>query len=212
MEGTLYHPLDADTTQPQDLVSIPSELTTTPDDPGGATVSTCLRVLWECCHLFGRLYCHALGIIRRLRVQITELRCQAHYWQAQHQRAVQREANLKEDKQRLQARIRDLKRRLFGRKSETSSTQPKAKAALPTDASKPRRGRGQQAGSKGHGRRSHDHLPAEDESCTLPGEQRCCPYCQEPFEEISGTADGDILEVEVRSHRRRYHRQRYRRH
>jgi hypothetical protein len=29
--------------------------------------------------------------------------------------------------------------------------------------------------------------------------------------EILGTADGDILEIEVKAHRRRYHRQRYRR-
>jgi len=169
-----------------------------------------LGVLWQCYSKLGKIFLLAVG---RLRQQVVELRCQANYWQAQHQRAVQREADLTEENQYLRAQIRELERRLFGRKSETSSsTQRQTQAAFPPDPSKPHRGRGQQAGGTGHGRRDHDHLPTEHESCTLSQEQRCCPHCQEPFEEIVGTADGNILEVEVRAYRRRYHRQRYRRH
>jgi len=126
---------------------------------------------------------------------------------------VQREAELKDEKQYLHAEIRGLKQRLFGRKAETSSAaDPKSQAAI--SGKQPdgqRRRRGHQPGAKGHGRRNHNHLPAKDEPCILPEDQRCCPYCQEPFEEIPGTADGDILECEVRGYRRRYHRQRYRR-
>ena len=62
------------------------------------------------------------------------------------------------------------------------------------------------------GRVASDHLPTVEEPCVLPEAQRSCPVCHEPFEEIPGTAEGSILEVDVRAYRRRYHRQRYRRH
>ncbi len=42
------------------------------------------------------------------RVELIELRQQAHYWQAQHARAVQREAALKTEVQQLQATIGEL--------------------------------------------------------------------------------------------------------
>ena len=214
MDGTLCYPLDASATQQRSLAPITLGSAATNHHNGDDdSDSARLGVLWQCYGLLARLYWLALDVIRQLRLQVIDLRCQSNYWQAQHQRAVQREADLDEEKQYHLAQIRDLKRRLFGRKTETSSSsQAQAKTAFPSDESKPRRRRGQQSGSKGHGRRDHGHLPAEPESCTLPPEQRCCPYCQEPLEEIPGTADGDILEVEVRAHRRCYHRQRYRRH
>jgi len=173
-----------------------------------------LAVFGQCYELLLRLLFLALDTLWQARREITELRCQAHYWEAQHRRAVQREAELKDEKQHLHAEIRELKQRLFGRKAETSSAaDPKSPAAISGKQSDgQRRRRGHQPGTKGHGRRNHDHLPTKDEPCILPEDQRCCPYCQEPFEEIPGTADGDILEIEVRAYRRRYHRQRYRRH
>jgi transposase len=167
-----------------------------------------LALLWHCFCQLALLFWLAVHTIRYLQQQLLELRCQANYWRAQHQRAVQREAALAAQVRHLQAEIRELKKRLFGRKSETSSTQ--SKPSQNTDNSKPR-SRGQQRGSSGHGRRNHDHLPATDEPRELPEQQRCCPDCGQPYEEIPGTADGDILEIEVRAHRRRYRRKRYRR-
>lgn len=168
-----------------------------------------LTLLWRCFCKLSVLFFFAVIRSRERRLQITELRLQANYWQAQHQRAVQREAHLKQEVLSLQAQIRELKRRLYGRKSETASAnKPDAKATPNHGAKRPR---GQQRGSKGHGRRHHDHLPPEHEYCTLPLDQRCCPCCGEPFVEIPGTADGDIFEIDVKAHRRRYHRQRYRR-
>jgi hypothetical protein len=148
-----------------------------------------------------------LALCRRLRLQVIELRLQANYWRAQHQRAVQREAALAEQVQLLQGELRELKRRFYGRKSESSSST----TPISNNKNNKTRKRGQQPGSKGHGRRNHDHLTTIQEDCTLPKDQQCCPGCGEPFEEIPGTAAGDILEIEVRAHRRRYHRQRYRR-
>jgi transposase len=166
--------------------------------------------LWQVLGFLGMLLLLALEALEVLRRQVVELRCQAHYWRAQHERAVQREADLKDRALILQAEIRELERRLYGRKSETSSaTKPDLSTRPPANAK--RRSRGQQQGSKGHGRRQHDHLPTKHEDCLLADEQKCCSCCGQLFEEIPGTADGDILEIDVRAHRRRYHRQRYRR-
>jgi hypothetical protein len=150
-----------------------------------------------------------LAALKALHRQVIDLRCQANYWRAQHERARGREDDLKETVQLLQGEIRELKRRLFASKSETSSsTQPTNGATAPPP--KKKRRRGQQPGSKGHGRRKHDHLPTRDEACTLPADQTRCSCCGTPYEEIPGTADGEILEIEVRAHRRRYQRHRYR--
>lgn len=184
------------------------------DDSSRDSEPDLLALLWRrCCQLVWLLWLAVIAL-RRLRGQVVELRQQAHYWRTQHQRAVQREVKLAEQIHHLNGEIRDLKRRLFGRKSETSSsTKPPSKAAVPPNPNdqRPRRSRGQQPGSKGHGRRNHDQLPTTDEACVLPMEQCCCAACGQPFEEIPGSADGDILEIDVRAHRRRYHRQRYRR-
>ena len=169
------------------------------------------------CGLLALLLGIAVRVIRRLRFELIELRLegiglrqQAHYWQAQHRRAVERETTLEQQIQTLQAEIREWKRRIFGRKTETTSATEPPPANPPVTPPKPRP-RGQQPHSKGHGRRNHQHLPAREEICELPEEQRCCPRCRQPFDEIAGTNDGTILEIEVKAHRRVYHRKRYRR-
>ncbi len=168
-----------------------------------------LALLWYCCCCLAMLSWWALEALRQLRLQVIELRQQAHYWRAQHQRALQRLAEAAEHIQRLQAEIRAWEQRVFGRKSETSAaTQPQGQ---PPIANKTRRSRGQQAGSKGHGRRHHDHLPTVIEPRDLPEHNQCCAVCGEPFVALPGSADGDILEIDVRAHRRRYQRKRYRR-
>src|SRR5258708_27899279 len=177
------------------------------DDGGPARFA----LVWQGFCKLAWFYLCALAFIRCLLLQLVELRQQAGYWRSLHERAVRREAKLAADIQRLQGELRELKRRVYGRRSETaSSTQPQNPSATAPDH-KAKRSRGQQRGGKGPGRRNHDHLPTTPENCALADDQKCCPACQLPFEEIPGTADGDILEIEVRGHRRRYHRQRYRR-
>jgi transposase len=161
---------------------------------------------WNSLPLLRFLLFLAVLIIRFLRLERIELRRQAHYWRALHARTLDRLAEADDEIERLHAEIHAWEQRVYGRKTETSSAKSEA---LPS--SRPKRSRGQQPGGRGHGRRCHDHLPTNEERCTLPKEKCCCPTCGEPFEEIPGTADGDILEISVRAHRRRYHRQRYRR-
>ena len=151
-----------------------------------------------------------LAALAALHRQVLDLRCQANYWRAQHERARGREDDWKQKVQLLQGQIRELKRRLFASTSETSSATQPANGSTPPPPPKKKRRRGQQPGSKGHGRRNHDHLPTSDEACTLPADQTRCSCCGTPYEEIPGTADGEIIEIEVRAHRRRYQRHRYR--
>ncbi len=167
-----------------------------------------LAWLWQRFCKLAVLFFRLLAICRRLRRELIDLRQQANYWKAQHQRAVQREADLAAQVDLLQGEIREWKRRFFGRKSETAA------ATTPTSNNHnntTKRKRGQQPGGKGHGRRNHDHLTTIDEDCALPNDQQCCSCCGKPLEEIPGTADGDILEIDIRAHRRRYRRRRYRR-
>jgi hypothetical protein len=49
------------------------------------------------------------------------LKWQANYWRAQHEQSLKREAALKAQVQALEAQIRDLTQRLYGKKSEKSA-------------------------------------------------------------------------------------------
>src|SRR5262249_17147905 len=142
------------------------------DDPSRDDfTSDFVAQLWQVVCLLGQFWLFALDALECLRQQVFELRRQVERWGALHKRAVQSEADLKDQVQHLQGEIRELERRLYGRKSETSAaTKPKTKS--PPKSAKPRP-RGQQPGSKGHGRRSHDHLPVTHENCTLPDDRKC---------------------------------------
>jgi len=150
-----------------------------------------------------------------------ELRHQAGYWRAQHRRAVQREQrleehvadlqqrvlDLEEERDRLQAELRIREQQLFGASSEKRSD---ATPERSDDPAQPKRPRGQQPGSRGHGRRRHEHLPAEQVACDLDPEERRCPQCGSPYEPFPGTEDSQQVEIQVRAHRRVYRRKRYR--
>jgi transposase len=127
-----------------------------------------------------------------------------------HRQALQREAQLQAEVDRLQALLRLREQQLFGRKTETgAATEPTVPPANP-GTPPPRRKRGQQRGRKGPKRRDHSHLPAVVEDHELPPEQGRCSRCGQPFDDFPGTDDAIILEVDVRAHRRVIRRRRYR--
>lgn len=126
-----------------------------------------------------------------------------------HQRARQREDQLRQENERLRAQLRLREQQLFGRKTETAAaTSPVPPTTRPD--SQPRRPRGQQSGRRGPRRRDHSHLPAVVEDRAIPSDQCCCQRCGRPFAPVSGTEESTILEVEVRAHRRVIRRHRYR--
>lgn len=134
--------------------------------------------------------------------------CEAQYWRAMHQQALQRISERDQQIAQLKAEVRQLRQQLFGRKTEKGSLgQPAAAFEKPAS----NRRRGQQRGSRGHGRRDHSHLPAKEVLIDLPAEQCCCPQCHLPYAEFPGTEDSQTIEIEVRAHRRVIRRKRYRR-
>ena len=96
---------------------------------------------------------------------------QAAYWKAMHGRALQREAQLKVENERLQALLRLREQQLFGRKTETSAATAPAASDAPHADSPPRQPRGQQRGGPSPKRRDYSHLPAVVEDKVLPPDQ-----------------------------------------
>jgi transposase len=120
-------------------------------------------------------------------------------------RAVAREALLKQEVASLQAQLRLREQQLFGRKAD--STTPADDSARPARSPRPR---GQRPGKPGPKRRDYSHLPAAEQVIDLPPEQQCCSRCGQPLAPFPGTDDTTVLEIEVRAHRRIYRRRRYR--
>jgi transposase len=134
-----------------------------------------------------------------------ELKWQAHYWRAQYEQLMEREAALKAEIEAYQATIRDLTQRLYGTKRE-KATRLNTAGAPPTASL---RKRGQQPGRPGHGRRSCAPLPVVDEVRDLsPAEQRC-PRCGAAFQPFPGPEASTLIEVQVQAHVRRIQRPRY---
>ena len=128
------------------------------------------------------------------------------YWKAQHERSVAREKALQKELEKALGEIRDLRQRLYGRKSEKSS--PRDDSTFVGDRSS--RPRGQQAGGKGHGRTPRPDLPVEEETLDLPGGTPCCDYCHQPYRDFPRTEDSDVVEVQVQAYVRRSKRKMYR--
>jgi len=134
-----------------------------------------------------------------------KLRCEANYWKSQHQQALarcaqleanhrlamaqaaEREAALRSELEKAEGKIRDLQKRLFGRKSERSSSADKGGASDP----KPSRPRGQQPGAPGHGRTRESHLPAQVETIELDCPH--CPNCGLGYADFPGTEDSELM-------------------
>jgi transposase len=133
---------------------------------------------------------------------------QAAYYKAMLDRAVAREALLKQELAQLQAKLRLREQQLFGRKTEAKASPERTTGTA--DARRSSRPRGQQPGRPGHKRRDYSHLPAVGHDVELPADQRRCSDCGCPFAAFPGTDDATVLEIDVRAHRRIYRRRRYR--
>ena len=123
--------------------------------------------------------------------------------------AAQREAQLRMELELAQAKIRELQKRVFGRKSERH----KGRSELQTQTSNPApatppRSRGHQPGAPSHGRKMQPDLAERIEFVELNAPQ--CPSCGLDLGEFPGTEDSEVLEIEVKAYRRVIRRRRYR--
>ena len=84
-------------------------------------------------------------IVQLTKQEYIQLKWDSRYWRRQHDRAIAREAALKQELERAQAEIRDLKQRLYGKRSEKGASPSEAQAG----EAKPSRPRGQAPGEPG---------------------------------------------------------------
>ena len=159
--------------------------------------------------------CSALQRVERelgeLRREVRELRCDVGYWKSRHADAVKRNEQLAEELCQAKGEIRTLRDEQFGRKSEKATPTDRLNDLFdPLESPLPSRKRGAQAGQEAHDRRDYSHLPVAEEFVSLPSESLACPICGKPAVMMSDTEDSEVLEIDVRAHRRRIQRRRYR--
>jgi transposase len=145
------------------------------------------------------------GLYAKTRQELVEYKTKANFWETQFHKLKTREENTKTELAELKAQLRKREQQLFGRKSES-------KKSLESTKPRSKRKRGQQPGKAGHGRRDYSELPSVEEEIDLVEQDKCCPCCGLPYEELSGTEDSEILEIiNVKAYKRTIKRKKYRR-
>ena len=137
-----------------------------------------------------------------------EMKAERNFYKVIHAESQAREAALKKAFKLKEDELRLLNQKFYGKRSEQGKKQRETASDKPAST----RPKGQQAGSKGHGRLKHPKLERQDESQTLPSEDQSCATCHLPFTELASTADSEILEIEVKAHVRKIKRHKYKRH
>ena len=144
--------------------------------------------------------------VRISQQEYIELNQRASYWKVQHARAKSQIEALKQENIFKDAKIKDLQNRLFGKKSEKTKTAKSEKSNSP----KSNRTRGQQSGSRGHGRTPRANLPVVHDEIDLAEDDKKCLRCGLPHRRNPGLDEqSDVIEVEVQAYIRRYRRPAY---
>lgn len=142
----------------------------------------------------------------QLRSEFEQTLAQARQSQLhQLQQGAQQRADLQAKLEVTNAQIRELRQRVFGRKSECSKAGDQAQRKG-CHTPKPR---GQQRGQCGHGRTTQADLPERHETRDLTSPQ--CPKCGLNLQALCGHEDSSVVEIEVKAYRRVIHRKRYQR-
>ena len=161
-----------------------------------------------------RCRCACNSELAALRRELQELKREARYYRAMHRKAVARESGLKETLKGLRTKVRELRQRLRERQARRRNKSEKrarsGNRGSGREAAAAPCPRGQQPGSRGHGRRDHSGLPAQVEEHELGPSATCWGKCGGAYR-TAGSEDSEVLEVEVRAYRRVIKRQRYRR-
>jgi transposase len=97
---------------------------------------------------------------------------------------------------------------------DAASPRPDGAAAQPAEIGEngcpSKRKRGQQPGSRGHGRTPRPDLPVVGEQSELPEDKQSCPICGLPYGRNPALDEhSDVIEIEVKAHIRRIKRSAY---
>ena len=146
------------------------------------------------------------NIVQLTQAEYIELKWQGSYWKRQHGHLKKQNEALKQELALAHAKNRDLKQRLYGKKSEKGTV----KRDTPCDDSRgSARPRGQQKGSRGHGRTPRPDLPIVNEERDVAPEDKACCICGKAYAALSQTEDSKIIEIQVKAHVRLIKRKMY---
>jgi transposase len=131
---------------------------------------------------------------------------QANYWQAQHAQLSRKFATQANVIEHCKAKIKDLQRRVFGKKSEKRGSSQSQRV----ERSSGGRQRGQQPGCSGHGRTPRPDLPVVTQVRDLAADEKHCPCCGLPYVPSPALDEhNEFIEVAVNAYTRRVHRPAY---
>jgi len=155
------------------------------------------------------------------RAEAQRWRARAERSEAEAERLRDRVVELEGQVGALAEKVAELARLAFGKSSEKQTAKkaveqttggggPDSTGAGQGGGRPPGRGRGQQRGSRGHGRRDYSHLPTEEQVRDVPEGERVCPRCGAdyvPFgEECCELIDWQVRLVRVVIRRPTYRR------
>jgi len=167
---------------------------------------------------------YKLGVLELTTHERSGFLREINFWKSMHQQAKakldaererhkeeieqtrKREAALREELKQALGSKRDLKHRLFGRKSEKHKGSERNLHAI-ANRNKVKAPRGQCPGSKGHGRTIASNLAKREEYVEI--EDACCADCGKPWNVLDTTEDSEVVEIEVQAYRRVLRRRRY---
>jgi len=138
-----------------------------------------------------------------MKLEILQLTQQAAYWKFQHKQAKEKIEKHEKVIAEQEGIIKKLKKKLFGKKSE------KGKKKTEGEKTKGKGKRGQKEGSEGHGRKSTDNLSIKEEEIEIEEKDRICKCCGLPYEDMNASEDSEVLEIEVKGHKRKIKRKKY---
>ena len=147
------------------------------------------------------------NIVQLTQAEHIELKWNGNYWKHQHEHLKKQNEELKQALELAHAKIRDLKQRLYGKKSEKGTTRRDTPATDERPASS--RPRGQQKGSQGHGRTLRPDLPVVEEARDVAPEDKKCGICGKSYALLAQTEDSRIIEIQVKAHVRLIRRKMY---
>lgn len=150
----------------------------------------------------------ATEFIKVSRQEMIQLKGECNRYKSLHQRALLKIKALEEKLKLEKGKVRDLNHRLYGTKTEKTSSKPDA--LPPTDFVGPPCPPTKRGAKKGRGNRprhQHPDLPVVEENIALPEESLCCPECGKAYAPFPKTEDSEIIEIHVAAHVRKIKRE-----
>lgn len=143
--------------------------------------------------------CSLLG----LRQELIQARTEAAMYRSQHAKALERESVSKAEIAALEEKLLYERSMRFG---SSGGKGPGRNERQKNGKSVTSRGRGQQPGNPVPKRRSNVELPVKEEVVTFADGVKLCPRCGLPQKLLPMEAISEVVEIEVKSYKRRIHR------